>query len=60
MLENIKSIYYLKSLFGCLDEKRKLELIKYNKNIQKNIGIKFINYQFFSRKNIIFQILESF
>ncbi len=32
MLENSKSIYFIKKLFAFVDEKIKLDIIKYNKN----------------------------
>ena len=38
MLQNIKSLYYFnKKLFTLIEEGKKLELIKYNKNLQKEI-----------------------
>ena len=45
MLENITSPYILKMVFNNIDEKRKLELVKYNKNIQNKMDIKIINYK---------------
>ena len=35
VIESIKSIYVLKDIFSFLSEKRKLEIIIYNKNLQK-------------------------
>ena len=55
MLKNVKSIYILKKLFSYLDEERKLKLIKYNKNFQKNIEISIINYKCFKGKYIIYK-----
>ena len=37
MFENIKSIYFLKLIFQNLKQKRILELVKYNKNIQNKL-----------------------
>ena len=51
---NIKSSYNLKNLFSFLDEKTKLKLIKYNKNLQKKLNISLINYKLFSERYIIF------
>ena len=50
MLKNIKSTYFIKLLFRYVDEKQKLKIVKYNKNIQKNINISLINYKFYSGK----------
>ena len=54
MLDNIKSIYFLKIIFLPIADIRKLELIKYNKTLQQKIDIKLINYKIFSRRYIIF------
>ena len=48
MLENIRSKYILKYLLFHIREKKKLNLIKYNKNIQTKLNIKLLNYQIFS------------
>ena len=53
MLENIKSSYFIKKLFSYVDEKEKLEVVKYNKSLQKNIDISIINYKYFRGKYII-------
>ena len=55
MLENMKSIYFLKMVFSYLDDKRKLELIKYNKAFQNKLNINIIYYKLFSRKYLIFE-----
>ena len=47
MLENIKSIFFIRILFSYVDEKQKLKIIKYNKSFQKTINISIINYQHF-------------
>ena len=59
MLQNIKSSFFIKILFLCIDEKQKLKLIRYNKNLQKNIDISIINYKFFTGKYIIYESNES-
>ena len=56
MLENIKSINIIKKLFNQLDEKAKLNLIKYNKAIQTKINIDIINYKLFIGKYIIYDL----
>ena len=55
MLKKSKSIYFIKKLFTFLDEKDKLNIIKYNKNIQNILDISLINYKFFSDRYIIFE-----
>ena len=55
MLENIKSIYFIKMVFSKIDEKQKLNLIKYNKSLQNILSINLINYIFFSGKYIIYE-----
>ena len=47
ILKNIKSKYIMIFIFSHLEEKRKLEIIKYNKNIQNILDIKLINYKFY-------------
>ena len=54
MLEIIKSTYFLTRLFFHIDDKIKLELIKYNKNLQKILDISLMNYRIFSGKYIIY------
>ena len=55
MLKNSKSIYFIKRLFTFVDEKDKLNIIKYNKNMQNILDISLINYKFFSDRYIIFE-----
>ena len=55
MLEKSKSIYFIKKLFTFVDEKTKLDIIKYNKNIQQIIDINLVNYKFISVKYDIFE-----
>ena len=47
MLRNIKSIIILKKNFALLNEKRKLNLIRYNKNLQNSNGINILNYMYY-------------
>ena len=47
MLKNVKASYFLRILFSFINEKQKLELIKYNKSLQENININLINYKIF-------------
>ena len=55
MLENSKSIYFIKKLFTFVDEKTKLDIIKYNKNMQNIMDINLTNYKFYSKKYIIYE-----
>ena len=47
MFKDVKSIFILKKNFSLLNEKRKLNLIRYNKNLQKLIGINILNYMYY-------------
>ena len=53
MLENITSPYILKIIFNNIDEKRKLNIIKYNKTIQNKIDINIIHYKNLCKKYFI-------
>ena len=55
MLENIKSLFFTRMLFSYIDEKYKLKIIKYNKNLQKIINISLSNYIHFKGKYIIYE-----
>ena len=39
LIKSVKSIYIIQRILLHLDEKKKLDILKYNKNIQKQIGI---------------------
>ena len=56
MLKNVKSSYFIRIIFSFIYEKQKLKLIKYNKCLQENMNISFINYKIFSGKYIIFMV----
>ena len=58
MLKNIKSLYFIKISFLYLDEKKKLQIIKYNKTLQKNLNISIINYKLFTGKYIIYDQMD--
>ena len=55
MLDNVKSSYILKIFFSFVDEKRKLKLVKYNKNLQQKIDISISNFIHFKLKYIIYK-----
>ena len=56
ILNNIKSEYTIKILFSLLNEKIKLQSIKYNKRLQKINGINLINYKFFRGRYIKYEV----
>ena len=55
MLEKIKTTYFFKRLFLHIDEKIKLNLLKYNKSLQKIQDISLKDYRIFSGKYIIYE-----
>ena len=55
MLDNIKSSFFIKDCLSKIAEKRKLELIKYNKNFQTILNINIINYKILYEKYIIYE-----
>ena len=58
LLINIRSKHILKQIFGYLKEKKWLEIIKYNKNIQNKLNININYYKKYQRIEIeIFPIL---
>ena len=46
--ENIKSDYFLRKLYDNMPKKKKLEIIKYNKKIQKRINLSVKDYKEYS------------
>ncbi len=52
-LEDIKSLYIIKGIFLFLNEKQKLNLIIYSKQLQKIFGVDSIAYKKISTKYII-------
>ena len=55
MLKNVSSIYFIKFVFSYINEKRKLEIVKTNKDFQKIIDINIINYKLFAGKHLIYE-----
>ena len=51
--KSIKSIYNVKKIFSHLYEKKKLDIIIYNKNYQKLFGISIENYKKLSGKYVV-------
>ena len=47
---NIKSDYFIQKVFGIIQKRISLEIIKYNINIQKRLNININNYKDFSEK----------
>ena len=58
MLYLIKSSYFPKIIFSFIDDGTKLNLIKYNKKLQKIIDINILNYKLFSGKYIKYETKE--
>ena len=55
MLKKSKSIYFIKKLFTFVDEKTKLDIIKYNKNMQNIMDINLTNYKFYGEKYVVYE-----
>ena len=55
MLDNIKSIFFLKYLFSYCLEKSKLNIVKYSKCLQNKIDINIFYYKIYSGKYIIYK-----
>ena len=53
MMKEIKSSFITKRIILYIDEKRKLKLLKYCKNIRNQVGINLINNKLFQGKYII-------
>ena len=49
-IKNIQSNVIYKKIFSYVNEKQKLRLIKYNKNLKNKINITLINYKFYREK----------
>ena len=54
-MENIKSTFFIRLLFSYVEEKIKMKIAKYNKNLQNRMNLNLINYKFFSKKYIIYE-----
>ena len=50
--------YFTKTLFSYFNEGQKLKIVKYNKNLQKNIDRSLINYKNFNDRYIIYDDQE--
>ena len=48
-------ILFLKFIFKSIDEKSKLNIVKYNSKLQNKIDINLNNYKFFSRRYIVYE-----
>ena len=55
LLNNLKTVFFMKDLFSYIDEGVKLKIIKYNKKIQGALDINLINYKMFSWRYIKFE-----
>ena len=48
--DNINSTFIIQTIFSFLDERKILELVKYNKNLQEKLDISLIDYKVYSGK----------
>ena len=54
MLKKSKSSYFTQRIFSHINEKRKLQILKYNKALQKFMNINIINYVYYKGNYIIY------
>ena len=54
-MENINSQYFLILVFTNINEKRQLQIIQYNKNLQKILNKNIMNYKICSGKYIVYE-----
>ena len=54
MLEKIRAIFFVKTVFLNLKEVKKLKISKYNKSLQNILNIKLINYKYFFQEDILY------
>ena len=55
MLKNVKSSYFTQIIFSFVKEGNKLKVLKYNKNLQKEMNLSLYNYKFYSGRYIIYE-----
>ena len=48
ILENLKSDYFLRKLYDNMTKKKKLEIVKYNKNVQNRLNLGIQDYKEYS------------
>ena len=53
MIKTIKCRYFIRLLFQYLNDENQLKLVRYNKSLQKQIGLNIYNYKIFSGKFVI-------
>ena len=56
--DNLKSDYFLRKLFDILKENKSLEIIKYNKKLQKRLNISIDNYKECSKIEIELKLVD--
>ena len=54
MVDIIRSVYFIKMFVSYIYEGKKLDIIRYNKNLQKKLDINIINYKVYSKRYIIY------
>ena len=52
-MRNVKSTYFINDIFTFINDKRKFEIVLYNKNIQKILGLTILDFRRISGKYII-------
>ena len=55
MLENLKSSFFIRKLFSYLLDEKVLNIAKYNKSLQNELNINFMNYKMFSGKYLVYE-----
>ena len=50
MSEKVEHLFCFQTIFPYLNERKKLDLIKYNKNLQSIFNINIINYEIIRKK----------
>ena len=50
LFKNIKSDYFLEKVFNNLEKKKKLNIVKYNKNVNKRLNVNINDYKEYSEK----------
>ena len=55
MLKNVKSFYFTKIVFSFLNDKLKLDFVKYNKKMQAYLDLDINHYKLFAGKYIIYE-----
>ena len=55
MVENIKSNFFMRDLFSLVEDGKQLQLVKYNKSLQKILNLNIMNFRVFSGKYTVYE-----